>query len=106
MNHKFLRDIHYRVHGAIDDAIHTSSSSAWCEYVTDCGTIFVNTNSRNEISVSVYHHEEEKKHPNIERAIYDSVPNWEEVESLVHDVDEFDRNGFGGEQDFINYKYF
>lgn len=109
-NHKFLNEIKGQMYEAIAESITDERFYACYEYEMNCGYIDLTTNTAVMLEVEVVNTNSDKrsrKYPNVVAAIKEVIPTWEEVQEDIQEnnEDEWQRNGFANEQDYLRYRY-
>lgn len=110
MNYKFLDEIKEKMHEVISESLQEDKIYAFTGYELNCGCIDITTNPCDMVEVEVYSDKKgrcDAKYPNIIAAIKEVVPTWEEVKEELQESmeDEWQRNGFANEQDYLRYRY-
>lgn len=100
---KFLDEIREKVNDAVADAKCEGYDSACVTYDCNDGYIDVFTNSKDYVEVTVCPDSDlDRRHTNIEQAITDALPLWDDVE--VEEYDEWNEHGFRDAADYWHYR--
>lgn len=105
---KFLKTIEQEMLKSVEDSIRSDLHFACYNYECESGCIEVYYDNRDDYEVIVDHNNGTiRKHPNIEQAIADILPDWYEMEKDIRSEEcgEWPMHGFRDAQDFYNYKF-
>ena len=109
-NHKFINDIKDYMYNAMWESISEERMYACGEHEMNCGYIDIETNVADMVQVKVVKtncNKSSRNYRNVEAAIKEVIPSWEEVQEDIREnnEDEYQRNGFANEQDYLRYRY-
>lgn len=108
---KFISEVEEVITEAIFDAAQNGDSDVSICHESEAGSVWIYTNDKNEVRVIVEHWSDGdlvvRRSPNLEKAIKDAVPYWEEVAPVddYEGLSEPEKYGFMDWSDYNKWKH-